>query len=175
MEKPLDKVGYVKESCSTNGGVRSVIQGRFAPGAMAPMHYHTKFNESFELVEGELAVWISGNKEVLKPGDSVTVNKRLLHRFKNESNASAEVIITIEPGYLPFEQNINIMRGLQSEGVLEQLSRMTPKMVPIGMILTELSNTKLVGLTGLMFRIVSLFYNERKIAKRKEELLEKYC
>jgi quercetin dioxygenase-like cupin family protein len=52
-----DKVGYVQESCTTNGGVRTVINGIFIPGAMAPMHYHTEFDESFEILEGELAVW----------------------------------------------------------------------------------------------------------------------
>ena len=175
MAKTLDKVGYVKESCTTNGGARSVIHGIFTPGAMAPTHYHTEFNESFEVLEGELAVWNTGKKTVLKPGDKTTINKMSLHRFKNESDKAVIVHVTIEPGYLTFEHNINILRGLQEEGILEQVSKMTPKMVPVGMIMTELSNTKLVGITGVMFKVISLFYNKKRIAKRKKELLKKYC
>lgn len=169
-----DKVGFVKESCETNGGLRSVIQGVFAHGAMAPTHYHTEFEESFEVLEGELSVWDSGHKKILKPRDKSTIKKRVLHRFKNESGKSAKVLVILEPGYKPFEQNIKIMMGLQKDGLIEQLSRMTPKMVPVGMILTDLSNTKLVGAVGLMFKVLSLFYNKRKIELRKKELLEKY-
>ncbi len=112
---------------------------------------------------------------VLESGDKTTVNKRELHKFKNESDKAVTLLVTLEPGYVTFEHNINIMRGLQDEGVLEQLSKMTPKMVPLGMIMTELSNTKLVGMAGVMFKVISLFYNKKKIAKRKKELLEKYC
>ena len=170
-----DKVGYVKESCAENGGTRSVIHGIFTPGAMAPTHYHTEFNESFEVLEGELAVWIDGNKAILKAGDKATIHKTIHHRFKNESANQVKALITIEPGYIPFEQNIKIMMGLQKDGLIEQLSKMTPKMIPIGMILTDLSNTKLVGGIGVMFKVMSLFYNKKKIALRKKELLEKYC
>lgn len=46
-----DKVGFVKESCRTNGGRRSVIQGSFAHGAMAPTHYHTEFDETFDILK----------------------------------------------------------------------------------------------------------------------------
>ena len=170
-----DKVGYVKESCTENGGTRSVIHGIFTPGAMAPTHYHTKFNESFEVLEGELAVWNDGKKIILKPGDKATIQKTVHHRFKNESENIVKVLITAEPGYEPFEQNLRIMMGLQKDGLLKQLSKMTPKMIPIGMILTDLSNTKLVGGVGIMFKVISVFYNKEKIALRKKELLEKYC
>lgn len=170
-----DKVGYVKESCDTNGGLRSVIHGVFAHGAMAPTHYHTEFDESFEILEGELTVWNDGQKAVLKAGDKAKIMKTVRHRFKNESGKDVKVLVTLEPGYKPFEQNIRIMMGLQKDGVLEQLSKMTPKMVPVGMILTDLSNTRLVGGVGFMFKVISLFYNKKKIALRKKELLEKYC
>ena len=170
-----DKVGYVKESCTANGGVRSVLHGIFAQGAMAPMHYHTEFDESFEVLEGELSVWNNGTKTVLKLGDKSTIKKTVHHRFKNESKNIAKVLVTIEPGYEPFEQNLKIMMGLQKDGLIEQLSKMTPKMIPVGMILTELSNTKLVGPTGVLFKVISIFYNKKKIALRKKELLEKYC
>lgn len=170
-----DKVGHVQESCTTNGGVRSVIHGIFADGAMAPTHYHTEFSESFEVLEGELSVWQEGKKMILKAGDRATIPKLVRHKFKNESGSTVIVNIIIEPGYKPFEQNIQVMMGLQRDGLIEQLSKMTPKMIPIGMILTDLSNTKLVGGIGLMFKVMSLFYNKEKIALRKKELMEKYC
>ena len=175
METTLDKVGYVKESCTENGGARSVIHGIFIPGAMAPMHYHTEFNESFEVLEGELAVWNGGQKTLLKVGDKTTVKMKVHHRFKNESDKTVKVLITTEPGYEPFEQNIKVMMGLQKDGLIEQLSKMTPKMIPLGMILTELSNTKLVGVTGVMFKVISRLYSKKKITVRKRKLIEKYC
>lgn len=175
MEEQKDKVGFVQESCITNGGVRTVIHGMFAPGAMAPMHYHTEFNESFEVLKGELSVWNDGKKIILKAGDKATIQRKVHHKFKNESEAMVEALVITEPGYEPFEQNIKIMMGLQKDGLIEQLSKMTPKMIPLGMILTDLSNTHLVGGVGLMFKVMSLFYNKEKIALRKQELIEKYC
>lgn len=170
-----DKVGFVKESCDTNGGKRSVLQGVFAPGASAPAHYHTAFDESFEILEGELSVWDSGKKMILRPGDRATIKKRVIHRFKNESGHSVQAVVTIEPGYKPFEQNMRIMMGLQKDGLVEQLSRMTPKMVPVGMILTDLSDTHLVGAVGFMLNVISRFYSKSTIDRRKKELLDKYC
>lgn len=170
-----DKVGYVKESCTTNGGVRSVIHGIFENGAMAPTHFHTEFDESFEIIEGELSVWDDGKKITLKPGDKATIKKGTNHRFKNESGKTVKTLVIIEPGYEPFEQNIKIMMGLQKDGLIEQLSKMTPKMIPVGLVLTELSNTNLVGPTGVMFKIISMFYSKKKTALRKKKLLEKYC
>ena len=173
MEKTFDKVGYVKESCTENGGIRSVIYGIFIPGAMAPMHYHTEFNESFEVLEGELTVWNNGLKTILKPGDKTTVKRNLHHKFKNKSDHTVKVHITTEPGYENFEKNIKIMMGLQKDGLIDQLSKMKPKMIPVGIILMELSNTRLVGVTGVVFRVISLFYNKKKTANRKQELLKK--
>ncbi|MCH8905210.1 MAG: cupin domain-containing protein [Bacteroidetes bacterium] len=170
-----DKVGYVMESCTENGGTRSVLHGIFAHGAMAPTHYHTEFNESFEVLEGELAVWNDGKKIILKPGDKATIQKTVHHKFKNESGNTVKVLITAEPGYEPFEHNLKIMMGLQKDGLLEQLSKMTLKMIPIGIILADLSNTKLVGGVGVMFKVMSMFYSKEKIALRKKQLLERYC
>lgn len=175
MEEQKDKVGFVKESCSSNGGARTVIQGKFAPGAMAPMHYHTEFNESFEVLSGELSVWNDGKKTILKAGDKATIQRNVHHKFKNESENMVETLIITEPGYEPFEQNIKIMMGLQKDGLIEQLSKMTPKMIPVGMILTDLSNTHLVGGIGFMFKVMSLFYNKETVAQKKKELIARYC
>ena len=175
METKRDKVGNIQESCTGNGGIRTVINGIFIPGAMAPMHYHTEFDESFEILEGELSVWNNGEKLTLKKGDKATVKKRVLHRFKNESDSDVKLLVTTEPGYEPFEQNIKIMMGLQKDELIEQLSKMTPKMIPVGLVLTELSNTKLVGITGFMFKTISIFFSKKKTALKKKELIEKYC
>ena len=114
-------------------------------------------------------------KTILKAGDKTTIPKLVRHKFKNESGSTVIVNITIEPGYKPFEQNIEVMMGLQKDGLIEQLSKMTPKMIPVGLILTDLSNTKLVGGIGFMLKVMSLFYSKEKIALRKKELMDKYC
>lgn len=174
-EDRRDKVGFVKESCRTNDGRRSVIQGSFGPGAMAPTHYHTEFDESFEILEGELSVWNTGKKMTLTSGDKATIRRGAHHSFKNESGKTVRALVILEPGYYPFEQNIQIMMGLQRDGLVDQLSRVTPAMIPLGMVLGELSNTKLTGPLGLILRVASLFFNKQKIERRKKELLDTYC
>ena len=170
-----DKVGYVRESCTANGGQRSVIHGIFAPGAGAPTHYHERFDETFEVVDGALSVWTGARRIELTSGQRVTADRGVRHRFKNESQVNAVVDVIIEPGWLGFEQNIHILRGLQAEGRIEQFSKLTLAMVPIAMILGDLNDTHLVGLPAVLLATVSVFLSKRKIAAQSEELLARYC
>jgi mannose-6-phosphate isomerase-like protein (cupin superfamily) len=114
-----DKTGYVMESCTANGGIRSVIEGVYAPGSMAPTHFHTKFNETFEVVEGELTVWRNKEKITLTPGKKATIEKGVLHSFKNISKNSVKLILTLEPGLEGMEQNVRIVKGYTLRNSIE--------------------------------------------------------
>ena len=170
----IDKVGHVAESCRTNRGKRSVVYAVFSPGASASTHFHTDFDETLEVTEGELIVWIERKKHRLTPGDRVAIPRGVRHRFKNKSGAFAKAIVTLEPGHRGYEQNIAILRGLQADGKLEEIRNPTPETIPTGLVLARLSNVNLTGLTLLMSKLLRRLYSGEQVDQRQKELLAKY-
>lgn len=55
----------------------------FAPGP--PKHIHTGFDESFEIRNGELSIWVDGEIKRIKPGEVVHIPKGTPHKPFNES------------------------------------------------------------------------------------------
>ena len=56
----------------------------FAPGP--PMHIHTGFDESFEIDNGELSVWVNGEIKRINPGEVVYIPKGTPHKPFNETS-----------------------------------------------------------------------------------------
>lgn len=84
-----------------------------------PIHCHTRFNDTFEAVDGALSVWTATKKIELAPGQRVTADRGVRHHFKNESQNSAVVEVIVDPGWLRFERNTHILCDLQAEGRIE--------------------------------------------------------
>lgn len=51
-----------------------------------PMHIHTDFDETFEIENGELSVWVNGEVKKLKPGEKIFIPKGTPHKPFNETN-----------------------------------------------------------------------------------------
>jgi len=56
----------------------------FAPGP--PKHIHTKFDEYFEVQNGELSVWVDGEIKKIHPGEVVHIPKGTPHKPFNETS-----------------------------------------------------------------------------------------
>jgi mannose-6-phosphate isomerase-like protein (cupin superfamily) len=50
-----------------------------------PKHIHTGFDETFEVKQGELSVWMDGKVFKLRPGDTLHVPKGVPHKPYNET------------------------------------------------------------------------------------------
>src|ERR1700761_701816 len=105
-----DKVPTIVESAQSNGNRRTVLSATLATGATAPPHYHTQFSETFKLVKGTLAVYMSPDMSeetlaahALAIGESVTVPPGTLHTFR-VSDEEAVTATTFEPRPLNFER-----------------------------------------------------------------------
>ena len=80
-----------------NNGARQLYQVLLPPNRPSPpLHYHTRFTETFSVLEGALDVYIGRERRhiVLKQRQSVTVQIRQPHTFANERDQSA--LITVE-------------------------------------------------------------------------------
>ena len=67
------------------------------PGGGPGPHYHEHEDEWFYIVEGRVSFLINGTWTELSSGDSVYSPRRSVHAFKNITNQSIRVFITIAP------------------------------------------------------------------------------
>ncbi|AFN74139.1 hypothetical protein MROS_0898 [Melioribacter roseus P3M-2] len=69
----------------------------YAPGP--PKHIHTNFDETFEIENGELSIWIDGKIKKIKPGETVRIPKGTPHKPFNETSDTIRV-----KGAFPFPE-----------------------------------------------------------------------
>ncbi len=68
------------------------------PGGGPPPHVHTREEEAFFILRGELAAYDQGQRTVAKPGSLLILPRNSLHWFKNETEEPVEMLILIAPG-----------------------------------------------------------------------------
>jgi mannose-6-phosphate isomerase-like protein (cupin superfamily) len=86
-------------------------------GAAGPAeHYHLHYEESFEVVE------VEGPPQTLGPGESVTVEVKTPHTFRNESDSYATCVIETRPAGR-FVDVVQLLFGLAHDGKLPETDR----------------------------------------------------
>ena len=63
-----------------------------SPGQSHPKHYHKLKDETFEVLHGDLTLFVDKKKYILKPGDTVRVRKKQIHNFKSKNGVVFEEI-----------------------------------------------------------------------------------
>jgi quercetin dioxygenase-like cupin family protein len=67
------------------------------PGEKHPCHKHVKQEESFYVLEGECAVYVDGEKVVIKEGDYLQCAPGEAHMFINESDKMFKSVFVKAP------------------------------------------------------------------------------
>lgn len=159
------------ENSKETGGKRTVIRSLFHAGAAVQSHFHTKFKETFRVIEGEMSLEIDGKRIMLIAGESITVQKKAIHSFSILNLSLVE--ITLEPASPSFEQSIEIIKGTAEDDLL-QPGIMDDMNLILMAITADLTNSKYMGETGTMLK----YFTKKKSAMIKEckaQWLEKYC
>ena len=81
-------------------GAYAVVHALIPPGGGPPPHTHTREEETFFIVEGEVTIALAGRSFVARPGDVVRTPMNVLHTFANKSSRPAKMLITIVPAGL---------------------------------------------------------------------------
>lgn len=76
------KLPEILQSANNNDGERAVLKTMLAPGATVFPHFHTLFNETLEILEGEIDVWNEESKITLMVGQPATIEKNAIHSFQ---------------------------------------------------------------------------------------------
>jgi mannose-6-phosphate isomerase-like protein (cupin superfamily) len=72
-----------------------ITELRISPTQKVPWHYHSKVQDTFYIIEGELRLFLREPKEEVRlgPGDTYSVRPRRPHLVTNSGNASATFLV----------------------------------------------------------------------------------
>lgn len=80
-----------------SGGAYAVFEDEVPPGVGTPLHLHTREEEMWRMLEGELT-WVVGDRTwIAKAGDFVNTPRGVPHRFLNHGNATARMLLAYAP------------------------------------------------------------------------------
>jgi quercetin dioxygenase-like cupin family protein len=105
-----------RQTSRDTGGEYVVVETALQPGAtVAAAHVHPYQTERFEVVEGTVGLQVGREKVDSGPGEVVTVEPGVAHRFYNAGSGEARFLCRISPA-LGFEELIEAMFGLAADG-----------------------------------------------------------
>lgn len=96
--KTGEKITWLETAADTDGK-RLVFDFEVAIGGKLPVvHFHPRQTERFELKKGEFVVNLAGKEQILRPGDSLTIEKGVPHQWWNASKTeAAQLTVTFQP------------------------------------------------------------------------------
>jgi quercetin dioxygenase-like cupin family protein len=80
----------------TNGKY-ALYEALVPPGGGPPPHVHSREEEGFYILEGEITFTINGERVVATAGMSANMPVGTPHSFKNETNRTAKMLISVAP------------------------------------------------------------------------------
>ncbi|KAF5646086.1 cupin 2 conserved barrel domain protein [Fusarium tjaetaba] len=168
----------LEESTTLNDGKRTIFIETMTPGTTVPPHFHTRFSETFDLIEGSISLYKSTDPDLdtleasaqpLEVGKPQTVTPNLFHKYLVNCDGGAVLRVILEPGDADFETLLKIMNGLDADG---KLAKMGDSLVLMAVVM-ELSDAHLIGPAKGMLDGVRRDQKD-EIEKLKAELLEAY-
>lgn len=86
-----------KATGEETSGKYALVEMTANPGSGTPPHIHHAEDEMFYVLKGELTLWLDQEKSVADPGTFVAVPKGTVHRWSNESQSPATVLVFLVP------------------------------------------------------------------------------
>jgi sialic acid synthase SpsE/D-lyxose ketol-isomerase len=112
----FDEFGLVIITVVNRGYCKKLLVS--LPGQTHPEQYHEKKEETFHIIYGEIMLELDGVLMVCHPGDVVTIEPGVRHKFKTESGAVIEEISTTHDRNDSFYTDITIMENKQRKSLL---------------------------------------------------------
>jgi mannose-6-phosphate isomerase-like protein (cupin superfamily) len=78
----------------------TLIEALVGPGGGPPPHVHSREEEGFYILEGEITFTINGERVVATAGMFANMPVGTPHSFKNESNKPAKMLVSVAPAGL---------------------------------------------------------------------------
>ena len=78
-------------------GTYALWEALVPPGGGPPPHVHSREEEGFYVLEGEITFTVNGERVVAPAGTFANMPVGMLHSFKNESARPAKMLISVAP------------------------------------------------------------------------------
>jgi len=91
---------FMKAGSEDTDGVFSVFELKAPPMSGPPLHKHTREDEWFYILAGELTFQLDSRRVVAGPGTSILAPREVPHTFQNFGDTTAEVLVMVTPGPL---------------------------------------------------------------------------
>ena len=98
----LGTLATVKSSAETTGGRVAVIEQLAPRGSGSPLHVHTREDEWFYVIEGELTFWVGGEVISAPAGSFVYGPRDVPHTFLVSSEQARFLLVTEPAGFESF-------------------------------------------------------------------------
>jgi mannose-6-phosphate isomerase-like protein (cupin superfamily) len=117
LENPLsgERIVFRKTVADTAGELLAFELFLSPDGHVPGAHVHPEQEERFEVVKGTVKVRRGLKTVVARPGDTVVVPPRTIHRFENAGNEPAHVLVEVRPA-LRMEELFETATALALEG-----------------------------------------------------------
>jgi len=90
-------IGSVCLSGIDTGGAYCLLEIGLAPGMVVPRHTHTREDEVYFVLTGELEVIVADETFVLKAGDTLMAPRGIPHRLRNSGNVENHYLLVFSP------------------------------------------------------------------------------
>jgi quercetin dioxygenase-like cupin family protein len=129
-----DVYRFLATGQETNGKY-ATIEALVPPGGGPPPHTHSREEESFYILEGEVTFTVNGERIVATAGTFANMPVGTPHAFKNESDRPARMLISVAPAGLEemfFEFGVPVPPGAQAaapptDAEIQKLIEIAPK------------------------------------------------
>ena len=124
--RPIGAVFHIKRTAADTQGQALEMEWELAPRTGGtPVHIHPSAAETYEVLEGDLDVYVDDVWRTLGVGDRVTVAAGIPHTFRNASDSITRVYNVHEPA-MRFGDYFERLGRVVNSGVVSS-ARMTPK------------------------------------------------
>src|SRR5215469_1099535 len=90
-------LGSVCLSGTDTGGAYCLLEVRLAPGMAVPRHTHTREDEVYFVLAGELEATVGEETFVLQPGDTLLAPRDIPHELRNSGNTTNHYLLVFSP------------------------------------------------------------------------------
>ena len=90
-------LGSVCLSGTDTGGAYCLLEVSLAPGMAVPRHTHTREDEVYFVLAGELEATIGDETFVLQPGDTLLAPRDIPHELRNSGNTTNHFLLVFSP------------------------------------------------------------------------------
>jgi quercetin dioxygenase-like cupin family protein len=84
-------------SSPQTGGVYTLVENRVSPNNGPPPHIHSREDESFFVLEGEIDFQIGDEKITARPGTFIQGSRGIAHSFRNNTQLPARLLVFVTP------------------------------------------------------------------------------